>query len=51
MQEQEDHLKIIRQLSRPLNLAERKYAASERECLAIVHSLTILKPLEQVVVK
>jgi len=44
MQEQDVHFKIIRYLSKALNSAERNYSASERECLAIAHALTILKP-------
>ena len=44
MQERDGHVKIIRYVSRTLNPAEKKYSASERECFAIVHALTILKP-------
>jgi hypothetical protein len=44
VQEQDGHFKIIRYLFRTLNPVERNYSVSERECLAIVHALTILKP-------
>jgi len=44
MQEQDGHFKIIGYLCRTLNHAERNDSVSERECLAIVHALMILKP-------
>jgi len=44
MQEQDDHFRITCFLSRTVNRTERNYSASERECLAIVHAFTILKP-------
>jgi hypothetical protein len=44
LQKQEEKFRIIRYLSRTLTSAERHYSSSERKCLAIVHSVNLLKP-------
>ena len=44
LQKQADKLRIIRCLSRTLAPAERNYSSPKRECLAIVHSVNLLKP-------
>jgi hypothetical protein len=44
LQKQEEKFGIIRYLSRTLTPAERNYSNPEREYLAIVHSVNLLKP-------
>jgi len=44
VQKQEEKFRIIRYLSRTLTRAEENYSSPERECLAIVHSVNLLKP-------
>jgi len=43
LQKQEDKTRIIRYLSKTLNPDERNYSSPERECIAIVHSVKLLK--------
>ena len=44
LQKQEEKFRIIRCLSRTFTPAERNYSSPERECLAIAHSMNLLKP-------